>query len=402
MTWSRFDDAARTHPKAVKAGNEAWGFWAAAVMYCNQYGTDGVIGESALTTILPVPISRRRARLLAERLCDVGLFYTATKSDGNSEQTAQKSAGNSEQIPQKSEEICYVIHDFLEWNPSKLEREEQRARDRCRKGTSRESTAAARSSARNPEGILEESADGVRTESKRSRARVLPSRPVPSRSDPKDSTATHDLTGSAREPAGAAAVAVAEEPASPESPTATSSERAQATAAQSEPRQSRSDALRDLRVPCPPTLQLSRETLDGLEMARGIPEWAAMAMVSEYALKYSATPSELRTLDQWMRGAVTTACSRWSDPSTRPKKPNDPDEESKAEKAKRDEAYQRSLKEDAERLEGGVPCPPELLAKMAAAVGRPMPSAGRGGLYPALRRQPPATAPGQGPAKGAA
>lgn len=116
MTWSKFDDAAPKSPKAAAAGNEAWGLWAAAVMYCNRHNTDGYITISALATdCLPEAIPVGRARKLADKLCDArvrpegkGLFELDRKD-------------------------TYRVHDFLDWNPSKVEVEEARRVARERK-----------------------------------------------------------------------------------------------------------------------------------------------------------------------------------------------------------------------------------------------------------------------------
>ena len=136
MTWSRFDDAAPTHPKAKEAGNEAWGLWCAAVMYCNRYLTDGFVSLRALSRdCLPVPIKEAKAKALATRLVNArvgqegkGLF---TETEGG-----------------------YLVNDFLDWNPSKSDVETKRKADRDRK--------------RNPKGIQVDSArnpDGSPTES---------------------------------------------------------------------------------------------------------------------------------------------------------------------------------------------------------------------------------------------
>jgi hypothetical protein len=117
MTWSRFDDAARKHPKALMAGNDAWGFWCAAIMYSNQYGTDGFIPDVALATqVLPVPIAKSKAKKLAEACC-----------------AAVTAPGGPGLFVRDEERGGYVIHDFLDWNPSKAETDEKRKKDRERK-----------------------------------------------------------------------------------------------------------------------------------------------------------------------------------------------------------------------------------------------------------------------------
>lgn len=116
MTWAYFDDGAPKHPKAIRAGNEAWGLWAAAVMYCNRWLTDGVVTIEALTNdCLPVPIPKARAKKLAEKLCEA-----KQRPDGVGLLTL-------------NEDGTYQVHDFLDWNKSKAEVEAKRAADRARK-----------------------------------------------------------------------------------------------------------------------------------------------------------------------------------------------------------------------------------------------------------------------------
>lgn len=131
MTWSRFDDAAPTHPKAREAGNEAWGLWCAAVMYCNRYLTDGFVSVKALARdCLPVPIKEERATKLAKLLVDAKV-----KPDGRGLFTETEGG--------------YIVNDFLEWNPSKVDVESKRKADRERK---RAPGGVAKDSERNPVG----------------------------------------------------------------------------------------------------------------------------------------------------------------------------------------------------------------------------------------------------------
>lgn len=81
MTWSRFDDRTRRHPKIAAAGNEAASFWMWAILHSNEYGLDGFIAEDVLQNIPPIPIAQKRAKELAEKCVSavvkpggVGLF----------------------------------------------------------------------------------------------------------------------------------------------------------------------------------------------------------------------------------------------------------------------------------------------------------------------------------------
>jgi hypothetical protein len=164
VTWSKFDDAAPKNPKAVAAGNDAWGLWAAAVMYCNRHLTDGYVTLAALATdCLPVPITPARAKKLAEQLCG-----SRVRPDGKG---LFEPAGDG----------LYLVHDFHDWNPSKVEVETRRKIDRDRKknppgrrmDSDRNTDGDPSESGRSSGGIQEDS------EAPRASARALPARPVP-------------------------------------------------------------------------------------------------------------------------------------------------------------------------------------------------------------------------------
>jgi hypothetical protein len=172
MTWSRFDDAAPKHPKAGMAGNEAWGLWAAAVMYCNRYLTDGFVPTAALAReCLPVPITPSKAKKLAEQLCEARL--------------RPEDPGLFERV-----EGGYRVHDFLDWNPSKAEVESKRKADRERKKTRPDSGG---SPVDIPSGIPNGIPTGRRADSEAPRASAhaparasRPAQPFPAIPDPND------------------------------------------------------------------------------------------------------------------------------------------------------------------------------------------------------------------------
>lgn len=175
MTWSRFDDAAALGPKANAAGNEAWGLWTAAIEYSNRHLTDGFVTISALATkCLPIPISEAKAKALAEKLVGAvvrpngkGLFERA---DGG-----------------------YLIHDFLDWNPSKAEVELKRKIDRDRKKKGGDSGGGPDGTEHGSRTDSERKPSGGRRDSEAPRAsarvpapaaRPVPSQPDHSGSDP--------------------------------------------------------------------------------------------------------------------------------------------------------------------------------------------------------------------------
>lgn len=161
MTWSRFDDAASTHPKARLAGNEAWALWVGAVMYCNRYLTDGFVPWAALATeCLPEPITPAKAKRLAQRAADAkirqggpGLFVLV---EGGA-----------------------MVHDFLGWNPCKADVEAKRKADRDRKRGPKNS---APESGDSPPRIPNGNQSGARTDSV---AHTIPAQPAqPKKEDP--------------------------------------------------------------------------------------------------------------------------------------------------------------------------------------------------------------------------
>lgn len=257
MTWSVFDDGAPKHPKARAAGNEAWGLWAAAVMYCNRWLTDGRVTLAALANdCLPVPIAPARARKLAEKLCEakirpdgVGMFTEAGKD-------------------------VWDVHDFLEWNKSKAEVEAKRAADRARKrgtsvGTSGQDPSgpplgsrpdsagnSVRSSVGVPNGKNEDSASHVRARG---------------RSDPPS-------------------------PSVPPVP--------------SPPLQS--DGGANGRIRCPMPVPVPDDTLNGLAMSPGIPMPVARTFLVTWSAKQNAKAGDTRSSDAWCASAVAALCGEWS------------------------------------------------------------------------------------------
>lgn len=102
MSWGRLDDSFDQHRKVRKAGLEATGLHARAMAYCAGALTDGHIDPEWLTER-----AGRRAQKLAEQLVSVGLWEP--NSDG------------------------YVIHDYLDYNPSREQVLAKRQRESERK-----------------------------------------------------------------------------------------------------------------------------------------------------------------------------------------------------------------------------------------------------------------------------
>lgn len=105
MSWARSEDNEPNHPKVFRAGIAAYGFFQAAKCYCSRYLTDGFIPVSDLSLVFHgVPM--KTAMKLTIKLVECGLFHKQEDPPG------------------------WRIHDYLEYNPSRvevLERRDERA-----------------------------------------------------------------------------------------------------------------------------------------------------------------------------------------------------------------------------------------------------------------------------------
>jgi hypothetical protein len=133
MGWLRLDDGFFLHPKAIAAGRDGRDVYLAALGYANQQQTDGLIPAQSLPLIggLAGVVDYDAA---ASKLVEVGLWHNHVEG--------------------------WTVHDFLEHQQSKEEREEWRRRDRERKAYARQSKKGAQvsesvrvESERNPEGF---------------------------------------------------------------------------------------------------------------------------------------------------------------------------------------------------------------------------------------------------------
>ena len=102
MSWVKLDDKFTGHPKVQAAGQAAAWLHVAGLCYAAQQETDGAIPDASLAGL--GQYSGARARKLAERLVEVGLW----ERNGTG----------------------YVIHDYLEYNPSRKSLEEKRENNR--------------------------------------------------------------------------------------------------------------------------------------------------------------------------------------------------------------------------------------------------------------------------------
>jgi hypothetical protein len=72
MIFAKLDVCIPNHPKFIKAGPAAVGYWAAALAYTRGHELDGILPAEAVGSLLGLGV--RAARKLAEVLVEVGLF----------------------------------------------------------------------------------------------------------------------------------------------------------------------------------------------------------------------------------------------------------------------------------------------------------------------------------------
>ena len=111
MTWVKIDDLFPDHPKVRWAGTAAAWLYVAGLCYCARYLTDGFIADVSLAGL--GQYGKSRARTLAAKLVEVGLWE---RVDGG-----------------------HRVHDYLQWNRSKAETEQQRDAARVRMNKRRSS-----------------------------------------------------------------------------------------------------------------------------------------------------------------------------------------------------------------------------------------------------------------------
>jgi len=103
MTWLRIDDAFAQHPKVIQAGSRAAWLDVAGMCYASRYLTDGFVPAGMIHKLTDEPNPDE----LAQALVDAGLWEVRPGG--------------------------YLIHDYLEYNPSAAQVRENRRRDAARK-----------------------------------------------------------------------------------------------------------------------------------------------------------------------------------------------------------------------------------------------------------------------------
>lgn len=157
MAWFKVDDKLHSHRKTVRAG-EAMALWVIAGSWCADQLTDGFVPDYMVGRFVPGGES------MADRLVEVGLWY-AGEHEGDS---------------------GWWFRDWCDYQPSRSDVEDRRERERQKKRDQRRGTTGQfeESPGESP-GDTSGTGDG-HTEG------VLPSRPVPSRPDRKETSAPNE------------------------------------------------------------------------------------------------------------------------------------------------------------------------------------------------------------------
>ena len=135
MSWLRIDDTFYDHPKIVAAGPLAVALHVFGMTYASRHGTDGFVPSSMLPWLVRFdgiqltlgleprgPAMPVDVQAIAARLVEIGLWHPAAAP------CARCKLRRGDRRP--GERDGYLVHDFLEFNPSgaeAVERREQRS-----------------------------------------------------------------------------------------------------------------------------------------------------------------------------------------------------------------------------------------------------------------------------------
>jgi len=116
VPWVKFDDQFADHPKIKSVGAIGLALQAAAICYCGRYLTDGFlsfsVADSLIRTVLS-PITK-----------EDGKIWTIALTSGMSGEDADETDWKSLMVKAglwDEHEAGYIVHDYLDYNPSKRE-----------------------------------------------------------------------------------------------------------------------------------------------------------------------------------------------------------------------------------------------------------------------------------------
>jgi hypothetical protein len=131
MPWVKVDDHFDEHLKHARVGPPGWGYWLAGLAYCNRNLTDGFIPYSVAYSLAgwqvwDDPVDDHEGR---ERIWTYGVSsgMSGEDLDGNWIVTRLVTAGLWEPVVGG-----FLVHDYLDYNPSRAQVLEERLRVRGR------------------------------------------------------------------------------------------------------------------------------------------------------------------------------------------------------------------------------------------------------------------------------
>lgn len=131
MSWAKFDDRYHDNPKINAAWNldrSSVGLHAMSITFCSMHETDGLVPPTWLQQKIPNAKQRNRA---VDALIAAGLYEAV--GDGR-----------------------FIVHDYLDFNPSSAQLQERRRKDSERKRKPRDAEFRPESNG-TPSGFREES-----------------------------------------------------------------------------------------------------------------------------------------------------------------------------------------------------------------------------------------------------
>ena len=123
MAWVRIDDHFDEHPKMAKVGPIGWGVWMAGLAYCNRNLTDGFIPWTKAHTLTSFDLRD-----------DDGVVCTLTRDYGDHEFDIDASWVIDLLVSARLWIVVkggFMVHDYENYQPSKAQIEEERAKKRA-------------------------------------------------------------------------------------------------------------------------------------------------------------------------------------------------------------------------------------------------------------------------------
>jgi hypothetical protein len=139
MAWVRIDDHFDEHPKMAKVGPIGWGVWMAGLAYCNRNLTDGFIPWTKAHTLTSFDLRD-----------DDGVVCTLTRDYGDHEFDIDASWVIDLLVSARLWIVVkggFMVHDYENYQPSKAQIEEERAKKRAAGQAGGQAAAMARAQA---------------------------------------------------------------------------------------------------------------------------------------------------------------------------------------------------------------------------------------------------------------